>query len=141
MMPDVLPKGKTWKYALIGGLFSIPLSLSNYWISGLGSEFSTSMVFFGGFLAGYLAKKNSANPARAGVGAGVVGGLPGYIWILPAMIQTATAWSSPMARAVLMVFMGIAVITIAALPGLIGGFVGGWLAKKLDRNRAAAVSA
>jgi hypothetical protein len=46
-----------------------------------------------------------------------------------------------MARAVLMVFMGIAVITIAALPGLIGGFVGGWLAKKLDRNRAAAVSA
>lgn len=32
----------TWKYALVGGLVSIPLSLGHYWLSGMGENFSTA---------------------------------------------------------------------------------------------------
>lgn len=135
---------RTWKYALLGGLVSMPLVLIDYWLSGLGDTFPTTMVFFGGLLAGFLAQRDAVDGARAAMGAGVVGGLPGYVFILPAMVRTsqsfASAWSSPLAAAVLMVFMGLFIIGINALTGLIGGMVGGWLAKKIHSTRSASVS-
>lgn len=139
-----LHKNQTWKYALLGGLISIPLVLGDYWLSGMGNYFSINMVFFGGLLAGFLAQRSSANAGRAAIGAGIVGGLPGYLWILPAMVRTgssfATAWSSPIAATVLMVLGGVMLIGISALAGLLGGIVGGWLAKKIDRTQSSTVS-
>lgn len=130
----VLRTNHTWKYALLGGLLSIPLVIGDYWLSGMGNNFSISMVFFGGLLAGFLAKRNAANARRAAIGAGIIGGLPGYIWIFPAMVRTwtsfATAWSSPIAATVLMTLAGVVMIGTGALGGFLGGYVGGWLANK-----------
>lgn len=143
--PHSLRENQTWKYALLGGLISIPLVLGDYWLSGMGDYFSINMVFFGGLLAGFLAQRSTADGRRAAIGAGIVGGLPGYLWILPAMVRTgssfATAWSSPIAASVLMILGGVMVIGISALAGLLGGIVGGWLAKKADRTRSSIVSA
>lgn len=147
MMPEIPRlhlKHGGWRYAFIGGLASIPLSLGVYWQSGMGNNFSTLPIFFGGLLAGYLAQKHGDNPTRAGLGAGIIGGLPGYIWLLPQIIQTAmdfaTAWSSPLGAVVVLAFSIPAIIVIAALPGLIGGAVSGWLAKKVGRTPVATAS-
>lgn len=140
----VLRENQTLKYALFGALISIPLVLGDYWLSGMGNYFSINMVFFGGLLAGFLAKRGSANARRAAIGAGIIGGLPGYLWIFPAMVRTGTsfvtAWSSSIAAIVLMTLSGVMVIGISGLAGLLGGIVGGWLAKKADRARSQTVS-
>ncbi|MFC6977144.1 DUF5518 domain-containing protein [Halomicroarcula sp. GCM10025709] len=47
----------TWKYALIGGVATLPFTIGFYWQSRMGSEFSLNMVFWGGLLAGYLAAR------------------------------------------------------------------------------------
>jgi uncharacterized membrane protein YeaQ/YmgE (transglycosylase-associated protein family) len=123
------------RYAMIGGGASIPLSLGWYWFSGMGNHFSTLPIFFGGILAGYLAQTYSRKPARAGIVAGMIGGLPGFVWILPQMSQTAsdftTTWSSPLGAVVILGFSIPAIIAVAILPGWIGSFVGGWAAKKV----------
>lgn len=140
-MPSIPQNHKTVQYAVIGGLFSIPLIIGSNWLTGIEDHFSTSVLVFGGLLAGYLARKNDADAVRAGVGAGVIGGVPGYIWILPQMIRTATAWQSTVATAILLVGMVIAVVGISALPGGIGGVVGGWIATKLENDSATAAAA
>ncbi|QLG27110.1 DUF5518 domain-containing protein [Halorarum halophilum] len=123
----------------------MPLTVGQYWLSGMGSDFSTGMILFGGLIAGYLAERNSTGAVHAGIGAGVVGGVPGYVWILPALVEFgtsfATAWSSPVAGAILMGFAGVVVIGIAALPGFLGGIVGAWLARNVERRRAVPGSA
>lgn len=143
-IPRINLKNGIPRYAIIGGLTSIPLSLGFHWLSGMGNSFSTFPVLFGGLLAGYLAQKTAGKPATAGIGAGIIGGLPGYIWIFPRMIQTATdfatAWSSPLGAVVVLAFSIPAILVVAALPGWIGGFIGGWLAKEVGGKLVAAVS-
>jgi hypothetical protein len=130
----MLRNNKTVQYAVLGGLLSIPFVVSSNFVSGVENQFSTTVLILGGLLAGYLAGENDANAMRAGIGAGVIGGIPGYIWILPQMIQTATAWSTTAGTVGILVIMIPAVIGVAALPGGIGGIVGGWVATKLGTN-------
>jgi hypothetical protein len=129
----------TWRYALVGGVVSMPLSLGLYWYTGMGNDFSLNMVVVGGLLAGYLAKRGSADAKSAGLRAGLVGALPGLVWIFPATVTTArslaAAWSVPPAAAVLVVVFGGIVLGIGALAGLVGGAVGGWLAGKVGGTR------
>lgn len=134
---------EAWKYGLIGGVASIPLTIGLYWLSGMGNEFSSSMVFFGGILAGYLAKRSSTEAGSAGIRGGVVGGLPGLAWILPALSDTAAGfdgvWSSPLLASVFVVSFGLVVLAISGLVGLIGGKIGGWLSGVIDRQQTSGV--
>jgi len=139
-LPRYPLKSGTWRYGIIGGIVSIPLSVGLYWLSGMGTNFSTLPIFFGGLLAGYLVQKNSGTPARAGIAAGILGGLPGYIWIFPQVIQTVTAWSSSPGAVVILGISIAAIVAVATLPGLIGGVVGGWLGKKVKKKQIPAVS-
>lgn len=119
---------RAWKYAVVGGLASIPLTVGAFWLAGGGGRFPLLVVFFGGLVAGLFDRDVSA---RAGIGAGVIGGLPGLGWILPAMRSTAsdfaTAWSLPPVEPVLLALFGVIVLVIAGVIGLIGGVAGGWL--------------
>lgn len=135
---------RAWKFALVGGLLSIPLSVGNYWLSGMGSSFSGHMVLFGGVLAGYLAQRAGKSAKNVGFVAGVVGGLPGYVFIFPALVRTgsdfAAAWSSVAAATAVMVFSGVFVVSASGFVGLLGGALGGWLFERFDgrRQRSAA---
>ncbi|WP_136591584.1 DUF5518 domain-containing protein [Salinigranum halophilum] len=126
---------KTWKYALIGGIVSIPLSIGLYWYSGMGNDFSANMVFVGGLLAGYLAKRSSVAAKPVGLRAGLIGSLPGLIWIFPHTVETARniagAGSITPAAVVLIIFFSTFVLGIGAVAGFLGGAVGGWLSKKI----------
>jgi hypothetical protein len=142
-IPRLTPKNGLWRYAVVGGLASLPLSIVYHWWSGMGNHFSTLPILLGGLLAGSLAHTNSRKPAKAGIGAGIIGGVPAYVFILPPMARTATevatAWSSPLGAVVVVAFSAPAIVVIAALPGWIGGFVGGWLAEKVGGKQVAPV--
>ena len=132
---------ETWKYALIGGIASLPLTIGLYWQSGMGSEFSLNMVFFGGLLAGYLASAAAAETDVSSVGfrAGTVGGLPG-LWLLIDLLEAAIAWGSPLwfrvvAVSLLAVGFTAVLLGFAGFVGLLGAKVGGWLAKKTGVRR------
>lgn len=139
--PLLLRVTETWKYALIGGIASLPLTIGLYWQSGMGSEFSLNMVFFGGVLAGYLASAPASETDCSSVGfrAGVIGGLPG-LWLLVDLAEAAIAWSSPLLfriAAVSLLAIGFTTLLLgfAGLVGLIGAKVGGWLATKTGMQR------
>lgn len=130
----------TWRYALLGGLSSIPLTLGLYWLSGMGNELSFNMIFFGGLLAGYLAKTGPTEIDSSAVGlrAGVVGSLPG-LWLLAELVWVATTLTGPLwFRVVGVGFVTVTFILLtvglAALVGLLGAMVGRWLAEKIGHQ-------
>lgn len=128
------PLSETWRCALLGGVASIPLTVSLYWLSGAGNELSLNMVFVGGLLAGFLAQSRSADVGSAGFRAGVVGGLPG-LWILAEILEMAATVSGPLAFRVvagLLVAGTFAAVlaTAAGVAGFLGAKVGAWLAAK-----------
>ncbi|WP_277555660.1 DUF5518 domain-containing protein [Halobaculum limi] len=140
-----LPLSATWTYALVGGVVSMPLTVGAYWLSGMGSNFSVNLIVVGGLVAGVLAERHDGpdvNAVSAGLRAGIVGGLPGYVWFWSSIREIgtsfATAWSSPVAGAVLMAVAAGFVVAISALPGLIGGAIGGWLVERFTERPAGA---
>lgn len=131
---------QTWKCALIGGLVSLPVTISLYWLSGMGNELSFNTVFVGGLLAGFLAKTRitDADGASAGLRAGIVGGAP-TLWILAGVFEAATALSGPLwfRSVALVIVIGTILMFLlgfSALVGFLGAKVGGWLAER-DRLR------
>lgn len=126
----------TWRYALVGGLLSIPLTGGFYWLSGMGNSLSLNMVFVGGLVAGYLAKiqPTQVEPTAVGLRAGVIGGLPA-LWILGRVITAAQAltgpvWFRTVALAGVLITTGV-LIALAAVVGALGARVGAWLAQTL----------
>ncbi|MFC3957143.1 DUF5518 domain-containing protein [Halovivax cerinus] len=92
----------------------------------------------GGLLAGYLAQRNARKPASAGIGAGILGGVPAYVWLSSQLIRTATAWPSPFGVVAIFLISIPVLLVVAALPGWIGGIVGGWATTTFGSPRAAA---
>jgi hypothetical protein len=128
---------ETWRYALVGGVVSIPLSLRLYWYTGMGTDFSFNMVTVGGLLAGYLAKRNSVDAKPAGLRAGLISALPGLAWILPRIARNVAAEWSLLPIAVFPCLFTLIAFGIGAVAGVIGGPVGGWLFKKVKNRRRA----
>lgn len=129
--------GDRWTYALLGGVPSIPFTTLAYWQSG--SEMSLWPVFFGGLLAGYLAKRRTGTSDGVGLRAGLVGGLS-VVWVLADGLAAASALSGPSwfvvtALVTTIMVLGVLGIGLAALVGAVGGRVGDWLAGQVGENR------
>lgn len=125
---------RQWRYALVGGLVSIPLVVGHYWLSGAGSYFSLNMVVVGGLLAGFLARRASLDVGAVGLRAGVVGSAPAVSWLFGQYLWAAEAFSmtqgSAGAALIVAVLVSSVVLLIGALAGLVGAVVGGWLASR-----------
>lgn len=124
---------RLWKYALVGGVASLPLTAFSYWQTG--SELSLGAVVFGGGLAGYLATRRDGESNGVGARAGIVGGLP-VLWIL-FDILAATSWlDGPVwfVTSATLLTIGFTLVVavlgfgLAALVGEVGARVGSWLA-------------
>ena len=132
--PSLNSLSDRWRYALLGGLLSVPFTTASYWQTG--SELSLSPALFGSLLAGYLAKRKTGSAAEIGARAGLVGGVSG-LWILADIVAATSGLDGPAwfiaAGAVLVVGSGI-VFTIlglglAALVGKVGARIGARLAE------------
>ena len=110
----------------------------------MGNYLSMNMILLGGVLAGFLAKNSSLSARSAGISSGVIGGLPVVVWGVSTLIGipdgSLTVWSSPVLEAAFLIFVGFVLLGMAALAGLIGGMIGGWLSKKFGTQRTPSVS-
>jgi len=135
-----LPLTETWRYALLGGLASIPFTLGAYWLSGAGDELSLDAVFVGGFLAGYLAFRAGALDAGdVGARAGLIGGVPGAVWLATRVLPDALAagGTAPFRVGAVAIAVAFPLVSLgfSALAGLIGAKLGAWVASKRLRQR------
>lgn len=133
-------RAATWRYALIGGILSIPLTGGVYWLSGMGDTFSLNMVFVGGLGAGYLAKTQptQVKPTAVGLRAGAIGSLP-TLWVLRDIMTAAQAltgpiWFRTVAQAGAVLTITGVLIALAAIVGALGAQVGAWLARTLGHS-------
>ncbi|MFB6122347.1 MAG: DUF5518 domain-containing protein [Haloferacaceae archaeon] len=132
-----LPVTDTWKYALAGGLASLPWTTLLYWQSA--DRLSLAPVLFGGVVAGYLCESNHR---RVGVRAGVVGALP-TLWLLVDLLAATTAATGPAWFRVAAVGLGVgAAVTagvvafgLSALLGVVGATAGNWLSENVGGDR------
>ncbi len=139
--PSTRHPTRTWKFALIGGLASLPFTAISYWQTG--SKLSLSPVLFGGLLAGYLAKRKTGESSGVGIRTGLVGGLP-LVWMLFDVLMATSGLSGPswfVAGATVLtigVLIGVAVVGfgIAGLIAEVGVRVGSRLAGEPPRRPA-----
>jgi len=133
--------GKTqWKYALVGGLASLPFTTISYWQTG--SELSLGAVLFGGILAGYLAVRTGGGHSGVGLRVGLVGGLP-VLWVLFDVLAATSGLAGPawFVTSATLLTIGFTIMVaalgfgIAALIGEIGTRIGGWLAGEQPGQR------
>lgn len=137
--PSIEPSDE-WRYALVGGVVSLPFTALSYLETG--SELSLTPVLFGGLLAGYLARRRTGSIDGVGIRAGLVGGLPALA-MLAEVVAAASALAGPrwFVAAGSLLTLG-AVITAATLAfglsaalGAVGARIGGWLAGSNGRRR------
>ena len=128
-----------WKYALVGGLGSIPLTVAL--TTGINSNLDQSFngLFLGAVLAGYLATNASRQAGKAGLLAGIIGGIPvaGWDigWLLGISDGTVQVWSNPLPEVEFLILATITLIAFSMVVGAFGGVVGGWLSKKIHPQR------
>ncbi|WP_276257933.1 DUF5518 domain-containing protein [Haloglomus litoreum] len=132
-----------WRYGLVGGLASIPLTTGLYWLSETANELSLNMVFIGGLIAGCLAAVRSEHVGAVPVGirTGVVGCLPGIWLVLDTYLFTATvggpAWFRTVGLGVVVVSWIVVATLMSIIVGVLGAKVGAWLATQLGRSASA----
>ncbi|KAB1193609.1 hypothetical protein GJR96_09180 [Haloferax sp. MBLA0076] len=118
-----------WRYALVGGLLSLPFTVASY--AQTRSELSLSAVLVGGFLAGYLATRQTGESTGVGVRAGLVGALP-VLWMLSDMFGTIRVLPNPVWFSAVLVAIALVVAVLAfglaALGGMVGSRLGSWVA-------------
>jgi len=129
----------TWRYALLGGVLSMPVTVASYWQTG--SELSFAAVLLGGLIAAYLSERRMGTSAGVGRRAGLVGGLP-VLWVLADILGAASALSGPawftaagtVLTGLMLVGFGALCFGISAVVGTLGGMVGAWLARSGGRE-------
>ena len=144
-MPDAGPPlqhGTTpWKYALIGGVASLPFTTLSYWQTG--SELSLGAVVFGGILAGYLSKRAAGEISGVGTRVGIVGGLP-VLWVVFDVLAATDGLAGPtwFVTSATLLTIGLSLVVavvgfgLSALVGEVGARIGSWLAGTRPDNPA-----
>lgn len=132
-----------WRYGLVGGLTSIPLTAGLYWLSETANELSLDMVAVGGLIAGYLAAAGTeqVRAASVGVRTGLVGSLPAIWLVLDTFLTAGTVrgpmWFRTFGTGVILISITVVAVLISIVGGVLGARVGGWLATKLDHRPTA----
>lgn len=129
-----------WTYALVGGLVAAPLVVAHNLLAGVPNEFSFNGVLVGGLVAGFLAARASVDVDRATAGAGVLGGVPALAWFLPELVGIPSTtdgvwWFTVVEAGFVLVVVGLTLV-FGVLAGVLGGFVGKWLASVVGRRTA-----
>lgn len=132
------------KYALIGGLISIPLTLlyNTYYVGG--DSFTIGLVFFGGIISGYLANRASLRASAAGFYAGLIGAIPAYVIGISDIVTSATNTVSTVSSSIGVVLTAllftVIIFAMGGITGTLGGVFGGWLTKKFGKPRRSIIS-
>lgn len=129
-----LPRGRSlsraWRFALIGGLVSLPLSAGINRLPESEASLGGGVMIFGAFIAGCIAAIRSTDPDAAGLRAGFLGGALAVLTFGMGVVGTVvsgttTVW--PLPRVVFWTFAIGLVLCVAPVFGLAFGRFGGWI--------------
>jgi hypothetical protein len=123
---------RTRKYALIGGVASIPLAVASY----AAAESAVSLApVTAGVVAGYLARRDGVDTGGVGFRAGLLAALPSLALLSDVLVSAAglagPGWFVATGALVAVGFLAsvaVLVFGLSALFGELGGRIGGWLA-------------
>jgi len=135
MLPSPLQRlrsSPTWRFALVAGLVSIPLTLVLNWQNPSG-PWDASAVALAALVAGYLAKRRGLNGSTVGFRTGVVGAVP-VLWsvadVVPHVLGlTQPTWFTAVQLTVLILAVPV-LVGLVAVVGALAGLIGGWLAER-----------
>jgi hypothetical protein len=102
---------------------------------GAESYYHLSGVIVGSGVAGYLAANGAGHSKRAGMGAGLLGVVPAFAWASDGLrdwVLTSASEGGLVFAAVLLCLLVAATAMIGTLIGVFGGFLGGWIAERVD---------
>jgi len=130
-------RSSTWRYALLGGLASLPVTLALNWQDLSGVQ-DASGVVLAALAVGYLAKRRALESTQVGLRAGAIGALP-MLWsvvdLVPFVLGLAQpGWFTAVQLALLTV-TALVLVGFTALLGGLAGLVGGWLAERRGHPR------
>lgn len=131
---------ETWRYAIIGGLVTLPWTALLYWQSA--DQLSLGPVLVGGVVAGYLCRGDDTDCRRAGAGVGLIGALPA-LWVAFELLTAASGMTGPAWFRIAAIGLGVGSLLafllvgfgLAALLGAVGAAVDNWASKKTGRQR------
>lgn len=131
----------SWLYPIAVGLGSIPATLLFQRLS-IGA-YVLAPVLFAGVIAGYLVAERPVSSRRAGWRAGLIGGLA-LLWGGFRFLTLVPEYPFDLSTSVLAGFSTVLAVGLYivyfGLVGGFGGFVGGWLADRIDGPRSLSVA-
>ncbi|MGM0591567.1 MAG: DUF5518 domain-containing protein [Halobacteriota archaeon] len=136
--PNVRALPAAWRFALIGALASLPISVLVNRLPNSEATIGAGIMIVGAFIAGFIAAIRSANPDDAGLRAGFIGGVLAVLTFVVTVGKTA-AW--PLSRVVFFVFASGVILGVAPIFGLGCGRIGGWVANTVFSRRRTGANA
>ena len=125
------------KYALLGGVVSIPFTVIVHVTTSSGIEFSSGTMVLGGGVAGYLAERGAGDARFTGALAGAIGSLPLLRWWSTTFAYIPIQyipWTEIPSRIAYLSVLGLVVFLGSVLAGWLGGHLGGWLSRSVRRS-------
>lgn len=137
--PHQLLADDAWRYALVVGFASVPVTVALYWLSMPDFSHSFAPVFVAGVVGGYLASIKGFSARRTGVRIGLVGALP-VLWPFVDLVTSIIGWGYPHwiigAGTVALVTFAIALVGVSAVIGTIGSMLSAWLLEQIGTSRS-----
>lgn len=125
----------SWRYAIVGGVVSIPVTIAMSWPTLRSMEFA---VILPGLFAGFLAHDRVEDVGLVGRRAGAIGGLPVLIVVADLVLLAATWDGTPwfaLAWTVAILLFSALTIAASAAFGHLFALVGNWVAREFDLPR------
>ncbi|EMA39097.1 DUF5518 domain-containing protein [Halococcus hamelinensis] len=125
---------ESWKYALLGGVVSVPFTVVVHVTTSSGIEFSSGTMVLGGGVAGYLAERGAGDAGFTGALAGAIGSLPLLRWWSTTFAYIPfryVPWTEVPSRIAYLSVLSLVVFLGSVLAGWLGGRLGGWLSRSV----------
>jgi hypothetical protein len=127
----------TWRYALVAGLASVPVTLALNRQDPSGT-WNVTGVALAALVAGYLVKRRGLGGGQVGFRAGVVGAVP-VLWSVADTVPFVLGLAQPEWFTALQ--LGLVILSVPLLVGFVAatgalaGMLGGWLAERNGHPR------
>lgn len=127
---DVHSLPQVWRIAILGTIASVPATVVVNWLPNSEATVGGGAMMIGAMIAGALAVSRSVESSAAGLRAGILGGIVAILTFVGTEALAVT-WSP--SRLMFFIIAGVGILCISPVFGLVSGWVGGRIARALQR--------
>ena len=142
MMTALQQLSPTWRYSLLAGLASIPVTLALNW-QNPGGVWDASGIALCALAVGYLAKRRGLESTPVGLRTGAIGAIPvlySVTDVVPYILDLVQpAWFTAVQLVLVALTMPV-LVGVSAVVGALSGRLGGWLAERRGHRQGPATA-